>query len=155
MGKRGLLTGGREGWEVVWCSFSSIRLSNTRVKRDMMMSLPTPPAHWAFLSHSLHLSFCSFHISHITFFQILLCRLWRQHAINRILISTNPVPDEIPINIKRPLDVFINGLPVVSVCCVVRMDMDGCGAADFVVIVVVLCTKLLYDFRGNFSWENY
>jgi hypothetical protein len=42
------------------------------------------------------------------------------------------VPDEIPINIKRPLDVFINGLPdVVSVCCVVRTDMDGCGATDF------------------------
>jgi hypothetical protein len=41
------------------------------------------------------------------------------------------VPEEIPINIKRPLDVFMKGLPVVSVCCVVRIDMDGCGATDF------------------------
>lgn len=45
-------------------------------------------------------------------------------------MSTNPVPDEIPISIKRPLDVFMNGLPVpvVSVCCVVNTDNDNCGA---------------------------
>lgn len=64
--------------------------------------------------------------------RVFLRRLWRQHAINRILIRSNPVPAEIPIIRKRPLDVFVNGLPpVVSVCCVVKMDIDGCGATDF------------------------
>lgn len=70
-------------------------------------------------------------------FKFFLWRLWRQQAISRILIRTNPVPDEIPISIKSPLDVFMNGLPVVSVCCVVRIDMDGCGATDFT------CSRLL------------
>lgn len=64
-------------------------------------------------------------------FKFFLCRLWIQHAITRILISTTTVPNEMPINIKRPLDVFINGLPVVSVCGVVRMDNDCCGATKF------------------------
>ena len=65
-------------------------------------------------------------------FKFFLCRLCIQQAITRILISTTTVPSETPINIKRPLDVFMKGLPVVSVCCVVRIDNDCCGATGIV-----------------------
>lgn len=86
-------------------------------------------------------------------FKFFLCRLCRQQAISRILISTNPVPDEIPINIKRPRDVFIKGLPVVSVCCVVRTDMDGCGATDLCVFSIIWVI-----FKGRLSegwWRSF
>lgn len=72
-------------------------------------------------------------------FRFFLCRLWIQQAITRILISTTTVPSEMPINIKRPLDVFINGLPVVSVCCVVRIDNDCCGATELLKNLLFLC----------------
>lgn len=86
-------------------------------------------------------------VSFLPPFKFFLCRLCRQQAISRILISTNPVPDEIPINIKRPRDVFIKGLPVVSVCCVVRTDMDGCGATDLCVFSIIWVI-----FKGCFFW---
>lgn len=60
-----------------------------------------------------------------------LCRLCKQQAINRILIRTRPVPDEIPINNSNPVDVFINGLPVVAVCSVVSTEGDAGGATAF------------------------
>lgn len=60
-----------------------------------------------------------------------LCRLWRQQAIRRMLMRTNPVPDVTPISISRPRDVFVPEPSVVSVCCVVNVDMDCCGGAEF------------------------
>lgn len=49
-----------------------------------------------------------------------------------MLIRTRPVPDEIPINNSNPVDVFINGLPVVAVCSVVNTDGGTGGAAFFI-----------------------
>lgn len=71
----------------------------------------------------------------------------------RILISTNPAPTEIPIIIKELRDVFINGLPVVSVCCVVRIDMDGCGAADFSGVFHVE-RLLVGELSSGFKWKS-
>jgi hypothetical protein len=78
-------------------------------------------------------------------FKFFLCRLWIQQAITRILISTTTVPSETPINIKSPLDVFINGLPVVSVCWVVRIDNDCCGATDFIILIHFLLFLRVFE----------
>lgn len=64
-------------------------------------------------------------------FKFFLCRLWRQQAISRILMSTNPVPAVIPISMSMPRDVLVLELSVVSVGCVVSVDMDCCGGAEF------------------------
>lgn len=107
-----------------------------------------------FLSSTNATWWCCLHLLHLKLppFKFFLCRLWRQQAINRILISTKPVPEDTPINIKRPLDVFMNGLPVVSVCCVVRTDMDGCGATDFVVFsIVILWSWVIFHGREMIS----
>lgn len=87
-------------------------------------------------------------------FRFFLCRLWIQQAITRILISTTTVPSEMPINIKRPLDVFINGLPVVSVCCVVRIDKDCCGATELLKNLLFLCVfgLFIHFCRVVFLW---
>lgn len=64
-------------------------------------------------------------------FRFFLCRLWRQQAISRILMSTKPVPDVIPISMSKPRDVFVLEPSLVSGCCVVNVDMDCCGGAEF------------------------
>lgn len=119
------------------------------------MNQPAPRVSPYLIGHKIVNFFCIFFLPPLRFF---LWRLCRQQAINRILMSTNPVPDEIPISIKRPLDVFINGLPVpvVSVCWVVNTDNDNCGAtvrfifAMFVVLRLLIIIIFFYYFFNEF-----